>query len=59
MRFEDVIEKSIKSFLNGKLPEELEKVQGESIIYTPVYMDELEEELNDMEPEVEEDVDAK
>jgi hypothetical protein len=59
MRFEDVIEKSIKSFLNGKLPEELEKVQGESIVYTPVYMDELEEELNDMEPEVEEDVDAK
>ena len=59
MRFEDVIEKSIKSFLNGKLPEELEKVQGESIVYTPVYMDELEEELNDMAPEVEEDVDAK
>ncbi len=59
MRFEDVIEKSIKSFLKGKLPEELEKVQGESIVYTPVYMDELEEELNDMEPEVEEDVDAK
>ena len=59
MRFEDAIEKSIRSFLNGKLPEELEKVQGQSIVYTPVYMDELEEELDDIEPEVEEDVDAK
>ncbi len=59
MRFEDAIEKSIRSFLKGKLPEELEKVQGQSIVYTPVYMDELEEELNDIEPEVEEDVDAK
>ncbi len=50
MKFEDAIERSIKSFLKGNMPEELMKVQGDPVIYTPDYMDELEEDLADMEP---------
>jgi hypothetical protein len=57
MKFEDAIEKSIKSFLKGRTPEELMKVQDSPVIYTPDYMDELEEDLADMEPIDEEEVD--
>jgi|TARA_B110000908_G_scaffold130107_1_gene152951 hypothetical protein len=57
MKFEDAIEKSIKSFLKGNMPEELMKVQGNPVIYTPDYMDELETDLADMEIEDEEEVD--
>ena len=57
MKFEDAIEKSIKSFLKGRTPEELTKVQDNPVIYTPDYMDELEEDLADMEPIDEEEVD--
>jgi hypothetical protein len=56
MKFEDAIEKSIKSFLKGRTPEELMKVQDSPVIYTPDYMDELEEDLADMEPLAEEEV---
>jgi translation initiation factor RLI1 len=58
MKFEDAIEKSIKAFLDGKLPEELVKVQDGEILYTPEYMDEMAEEFADLdlEDEVEEDV---
>jgi len=56
MKFEDAIEKSIKSFLKGNMPEELMKVQGDPVIYTPEYMDELEEDLADMEPLDEDEV---
>lgn len=56
MKFEDAIEKSIKSFLKGNMPEELMKVQGNPVIYTPEYMDELEEDLADMEPRDEDEV---
>ena len=56
MKFEDAVEKSIKSFLKGRVPEELMKVQGDPVIYTPDYMDELEEDLADMEPIDEEEV---
>ena len=52
MKFDDAIKKSIKAFLDGKLPDKLIEVQGKEIIYTPEYMDELEEQLT--EPEVEE-----
>jgi hypothetical protein len=57
MKFEDAVEKSIKSFLKGRAPEELMKVQDEPVIYTLDYMDELEEDLADMEPLDEEEVD--
>tara|TARA_R100001440_G_scaffold43005_1_gene62775 strand:- start:373 stop:555 length:183 start_codon:yes stop_codon:yes gene_type:complete len=54
MKFANAVEKSIKAYLDGKLPEELMKSSGEDIIYTPEYMDELEEQLSEVEPEVEE-----
>ena len=56
MKFEDAIEKSIKSFLKGRLPQELMKVQDNPVMYTPDYMDELEEDLADMEPLDEDEV---
>lgn len=56
MKFEDAIEKSIKSFLKGNLPDEIMKVQDSPVIYTPDYMDELETDLADMEPEAEDEV---
>lgn len=56
MKFEDAIEKSIKSFLKGRLPQELMKVQDNPVMYTPDYMDELEEDLADMEPLAEDEV---
>ena len=58
MKFEDAIEKSIKAFLDGKLPEELVKVKDGAILYTPEYMDEMAEDFADLdlEDEVEEDV---
>ncbi len=52
MNFAQAVEKSIKAYMDGKLPEELAKSTGEEIIYTPEYMDELKEQLT--EPEVEE-----
>ncbi len=52
MNFAQAVEKSIKAYMDGKLPEELAKSTGEEILYTPEYMDELEEQLT--EPEVEE-----
>ena len=43
MKFDDAIKKSIKAFLNGKMPNQLVEAQGKEIIYTPEYMDELAE----------------
>ena len=57
MKFEDAVEKSIKSFLKGNMPEELMKVQGSPVIYTPEYMDDLAVDIADMEIEDEEEVD--
>lgn len=45
MKFEDAVEKSIKAFLKGNLPEELIKAQGEPVLYTPDYMEEFSKEL--------------
>lgn len=54
MNFAQAVEKSIKAYMDGKLPEELAKSTGEEVIYTPEYMDELEEQLTEVGPEVEE-----
>lgn len=59
MKFEKLIDKSIKAFLDGKLPEELMKVQDGSITYTPEYMDELEADFAEVEPEEEVSEDDK
>lgn len=45
--------------MDGKVPEELEKVTGEPMLYTLEYFDELEKELGDEVPEtIEEEEDA-
>ena len=49
MKFNAVIEKSIKAFLDGKMPEKLMEVSEEELIYTPEYMDLLEEDFLDAE----------
>ena len=59
MKFQDAVVKSIKSYMDGKVPEELEKVTGEPMLYTLEYVDELEKELEDELPEtLEEEEDA-
>lgn len=49
MKFEDAIEKSIRAFLKGNLPQELTRVQDAEVIHTPEYMDELAADLADVE----------
>ena len=56
MKFEDAVEKSIRAFLKGNLPEELTKVQGTEILYTPEYMEEFAEELATADVEEDEEV---
>mgnify|MGYP004011047479 FL=1 len=40
--------------MDGKIPEELEKVTGEPMLYTLEYFDELEKELEIDDPEIKE-----
>jgi len=40
--------------MDGKLPEELEKVTGEPMLYTLEYFDDLEKELEIEDPEIKE-----
>lgn len=42
MKFDDAVKRSIKAFLDGKLPSALIEAQGKDLIYTPEYLDELE-----------------
>ena len=51
MKFEDAIAKSIKSFLDGKIPENLNKAKEGGIKYTPEYMDAFAEELASTKPQ--------
>ena len=43
--------------MDGKIPEELEKVTGEPMLYTLEYFDELEKELEIDDPEIIEEED--
>ena len=54
MKFQQAVVKSIKSYMDGKIPEELEKVTGEPMLYTLEYFDELEKELEIDDPEIKE-----
>ena len=45
MKFEDAIRLSISNFLNGKLPDELGKLNEEGLTYTPEWFDTFEETL--------------
>ena len=42
MKFDDAVKRSIKAFLDGRLPIALIEAQGKDLIYTPEYLDELE-----------------
>ena len=57
MKFQEAVVKSIKSYMDGKIPEELEKVTGEPMLYTLEYFDELEKELEIDDPEIIEEED--
>lgn len=51
MKFETAIAKSIKSFLDGSVPENLNKAKEGGIKYTPEYMDAFAEELASTKPQ--------
>lgn len=46
MDYDDLIRKSIKQFLNGRMPEETAKLYQEGVRYTPDYFNDLEKELD-------------
>ena len=45
MKFEDAVKKSIKSFMNGKIPTATNELGEEGIFHTPDYFDELEKNM--------------
>jgi hypothetical protein len=57
MKFGDAVRRSIASFIDGKLPEQMfDAIEAEEIIYTPQYFDELEaEQAKDLDEPVEEE----
>jgi hypothetical protein len=54
MKFDVAIKRSIKAFLDGRLPTALVEAQGKDLIYTPEYLDELEASFAE-EPEAEDE----
>jgi len=58
MNFNDAVTKSIKNFMDGKMPKNLTEVTEGEIMYTPEYFDGFAESLKeDPAPEEEEDED--
>lgn len=52
MKFEDAVQKSVKLFLDGKMPPKTADIAENGRMYTPDYFDELEERiLGDVEKE--------
>ena len=43
MKFEDAVKKSIKNFMQGKLPSSTNELTEDGIFHTPEYFDDLEE----------------
>tara|TARA_R110002073_G_scaffold61105_1_gene153744 strand:+ start:741 stop:917 length:177 start_codon:yes stop_codon:yes gene_type:complete len=58
MKFEDAVKKSIKSFMNGKMPNSATEFTEGGAFHTPEYFDDLEERLlgDDKKEAVNEDV---
>ena len=54
MKCEDAIKKSIKRFIEGKVPRNLAEMSEEGLMYTPEYLDHLEEAMM-VEPEATEE----
>jgi|TARA_R110000851_G_scaffold139_1_gene498 hypothetical protein len=59
MTFDDAIKKSIKVFLQGKMPSKTSELSPEGLFYTPEYFDTLEAELLDAPTESTKEKDAK
>jgi len=47
MKFEQAVKKSIKDFLAGKVPANLMRQSEDGLIYTPEYLDKIEEQMLD------------
>jgi len=47
MKFEEAIEKSIKAFMEGRMPENLNAAKEGGLKYTPEYFDDFAQELKD------------
>jgi hypothetical protein len=45
MKFQDAVKKSIRNFMNGKMPSETSGMAEGEIFHTPEYFDEMEEDL--------------
>lgn len=51
MKFGEAVKRSISSFIDGKLPEQMfDAIEAEEIVFTPQYFDELEAEQEDQDP---------
>jgi hypothetical protein len=57
MKFGNAVKRSITSFLNGKMPDNMINETGEEIVFTPEYFDQMEKDL-DISPAEQEDEDA-
>tara|TARA_R100000935_G_C2796618_1_gene148442 strand:- start:711 stop:905 length:195 start_codon:yes stop_codon:yes gene_type:complete len=47
MKFEQAVKKSIKDFMAGKVPANLMRQSDKGLIYTPEYLDKIEEQMLD------------
>lgn len=50
MKFEDAVKRSIRTFMNGKVPSETAEMKEDGLFFTPEYFDDLEKTLLDDEP---------
>jgi hypothetical protein len=50
MKFEDAVKRSIRTFMNGKVPSETAEMKEDGLFFTPEYFDDLEKILLDDEP---------
>jgi len=59
MTFQDAVKKSIKQFMDGKMPKNLMEVSGGELKYTPEYFDGFKKAMEEEgdAPEVEETTD--
>lgn len=59
MTFDEAVKKSIKSFMQGKMPTNTSALKNDGLFYTPEFFDDLEEQLLsedvDMEEEIEDE----
>jgi len=49
MKFEQAVQKSIKSFLKGDMPEKLMEMKEGGLMYTPEFFDDMQEQYKSAE----------